>query len=132
MLPKGVGKNMDMIDSMMGCGSGSAADVRRSHGVPAWRYRYMPAWPNTDLGPETGAYHSSELPIVFGTTALRAEGKVKDTPEEAKVVQGEAKVQCGSKMTDCRCRDNDCLGNLRQRPRERPVEAGMASVRCFK
>lgn len=90
---------MDMMDSMMGCGSASAADVRRSHGVPAWRYRYMPAWPNTDLGPGTGAYHSSELPVVFGTTALRAEGKVKDTPEEAKVVKGEATSDASHRLT---------------------------------
>jgi carboxylesterase type B len=49
----------------------------------------MPSWPNIDLGPGTGAYHSSELAVVFGTTALRADGKVKDTPEEEKVVKSE-------------------------------------------
>jgi carboxylesterase type B len=59
----------------------------------------MPAWPNTDLGPGTGAYHSSELPVVFGTTALRAEGKVKDTPEEAKVVKGEATSDASHRLT---------------------------------
>ena len=37
--------------------------------VPTWRYRYFGDFPNLALAttPPTGAWHSSEVPIVFGT-----------------------------------------------------------------
>jgi carboxylesterase type B len=77
---------MNLMDSIMGCSSASASVIRMKNGVPAWRFRYMGVWKNTDLGPGTGAYHSSDVPIVFGTTELRT-GNVKDSSEEAKVVK---------------------------------------------
>jgi carboxylesterase type B len=80
-----------MMDSMMGCGSAGATNVRIKAGVPAWRYRYMGIWNNTSLGPGTGAYHSGEIPVVFGTTELRT-GNVKDSSEEAKVVKGKQRI----------------------------------------
>jgi carboxylesterase type B len=86
LLPKGLGA-VDMMDSMMGCGAASAADARIKQGIPAWRYRYMGVWENTSLGPNTGAYHSGEIPVVFGTTETRT-GVQKDSPEEAKVAKG--------------------------------------------
>jgi cholinesterase len=78
----------NIMDSMMSCGSATAASVRIKNNVPAWRYRYHGDWNNTSLGPGTGAYHSSDVPAVFGTTELRT-GNVKDTPEEAKVIKGQ-------------------------------------------
>lgn len=38
-------------------------------GAPIWRYRYFGAFPNTILteNPPSGAYHTCELPILFGT-----------------------------------------------------------------
>lgn len=42
----------------------------------------MPVWPNTALAPGIGAYHSSEIPLVFGTTEVKLNAS-KDTAEEA-------------------------------------------------
>ena len=75
------------MDTMMVCASNTAAQLRVKQGVPVWRYRYMGVWENTSVGPNTGAYHSSDVPVVFGTTELRV-GVPKDSPEEAKVVKG--------------------------------------------
>jgi cholinesterase len=80
-----------MMDTMMTCAAGNAAEVRTKLNIPAWRYRYMGVWENTNLGPGTGAYHSGEIPVVFGTTELRT-GNVKDSPEEAKVVKDTMKA----------------------------------------
>jgi hypothetical protein len=52
----------------------------------------MGVWNNTRLGPNTGAYHSSAIRAVFGTTELRV-GNVKDSPEEAKVIKGRGLYQ---------------------------------------
>lgn len=35
-----------------------------------WRYYYEGAFPNTQTFPEAGAYHSSEIPEVFGTYGI--------------------------------------------------------------
>ncbi|GIZ43331.1 hypothetical protein CKM354_000656300 [Cercospora kikuchii] len=32
-----------------------------------WRYRYDAEFPNLEIFPRAGVYHSSEIPIVFGT-----------------------------------------------------------------
>jgi cholinesterase len=49
------------------CPAGYAATARRSVGVPAWRYRYGGEWPNQQIGPRAGAWHGSEIAMVFGT-----------------------------------------------------------------
>ncbi|QDS74501.1 hypothetical protein FKW77_007054 [Venturia effusa] len=85
MLPKNFNP-ANAMDSLMSCGSATAAAVRIKNNVPAWRYRYHGDFNNTSLGPGTGAYHSSDIPAVFGTTELRT-GNVKDTPEEAQVIK---------------------------------------------
>ncbi|KAG5982026.1 hypothetical protein E4U55_002416 [Claviceps digitariae] len=36
-------------------------------GIPAWRYFYNASFPNTDIYPGSGAYHSSEISTLFGT-----------------------------------------------------------------
>ena len=96
---------MNLMDIVMGCSSASASVIRMKNGVPAWRFRYMGVWKNTDLGPGTGAYHSSDVPIVFGTTELRT-GNVKDSSEEAKVVK---------RMRSSFCLSKDKLTTQRQR-----------------
>jgi carboxylesterase type B len=75
-----------MSDAVFSCPSGYAALVRIKAGVPAWRYRYHGVYENTRIStqPNIGAYHSSEIPIVFGATELRP-GVDKDTLEEAKL-----------------------------------------------
>ncbi|KAF2220704.1 Alpha/Beta hydrolase protein [Elsinoe ampelina] len=68
------------------CPTKYAADARARARVPVWRYRYTPDWPNLRLYPATtnvsaagagkggggrpgsGAYHGSELSLLFGTT----------------------------------------------------------------
>ncbi|KAF1985683.1 alpha/beta-hydrolase [Aulographum hederae CBS 113979] len=37
-------------------------------GVPAWRYRYFGQFPNQHLADDSGAWHSSEIAMIFGTT----------------------------------------------------------------
>jgi len=84
-MPKGFDM-ADMMDYIMTCSSARTVQVRRKNNIPAWRYRYMGVWENTSLGPGTGAYHSGEIPVVFGTTELRKDSK-PDSPEQAKVVK---------------------------------------------
>jgi cholinesterase len=50
------------------CVSGPTAAGRAKNGVPAWRYLFKAVFPNTDIG-SRGAYHTAEIPFVFGTTA---------------------------------------------------------------
>ncbi|MCJ1448985.1 MAG: hypothetical protein MMC23_009504 [Stictis urceolatum] len=66
------------------CPAALAAKDRAANGVPTWRYRYMGVWNNTALLPGIGAYHSSEIPFVFGTNGLRP-NSTPDTPDEAKL-----------------------------------------------
>ncbi|KAF2402642.1 alpha/beta-hydrolase [Trichodelitschia bisporula] len=65
------------------CPAGDAAKARRDAGVSAWRYRYAGEWPNQNIGPKAGAWHGSELGMVFGTTE-RTSNK-PDTEEERKL-----------------------------------------------
>jgi cholinesterase len=61
--------------------------VRRDAGVPAWRYLYSGEFPNQSLGPccpnSEGAWHGSEIALIFGTTEIKKEGT--DTPAETKL-----------------------------------------------
>ncbi|KIX04897.1 uncharacterized protein Z518_05768 [Rhinocladiella mackenziei CBS 650.93] len=36
-------------------------------GIPSWRYYYNASFPNTDIFPDSGVYHSSEIGIVLDT-----------------------------------------------------------------
>jgi cholinesterase len=36
--------------------------------VPVWQYRYFGDWDNTRLYPDSGAYHGSELQMIFGAS----------------------------------------------------------------
>jgi carboxylesterase type B len=49
------------------CPTARETDARSAAGVPAWRYRYFGDWPNLQLYPGSGAYHGSEINMVFGT-----------------------------------------------------------------
>ncbi|KAF2669097.1 alpha/beta-hydrolase [Microthyrium microscopicum] len=73
--------------NMFGCPAGMAAKARRDAGVPAWRYLYQAEWPNNQLYSDPvkaaqvhGAWHGSELALLFGTTERK--GKGPDTPAE--------------------------------------------------
>lgn len=45
----------------------TAISTSPTHNQPIWRYRYDASFPNTALFPNAGAYHSSEIPEVWGT-----------------------------------------------------------------
>jgi carboxylesterase type B len=49
------------------CPSKLIADATSDIGVPAWRYYFNASFPNTQIFPGSGAYHSSEIGLVFGT-----------------------------------------------------------------
>lgn len=55
------------------CPTKYATDARATFGVPTWRYRYMGDWENLRLYgawgdyPDSGAYHGSDLDMLFGT-----------------------------------------------------------------
>jgi cholinesterase len=68
----------------------NAADARFANKVPVWRYRYFGEWANTELNGKAGAYHTAEIPMVFGTAASSTSGP--DSPEEIKVSQFMQKV----------------------------------------
>jgi carboxylesterase type B len=77
---------MNPMDSFIGCGAANAALARIKSNIPAWRYRYMGVWDNISVGPGSGAYHSADVPAVFGTTEL-IRGNQKDSEEEAKTIK---------------------------------------------
>ncbi|KAK7051766.1 carboxylic ester hydrolase [Favolaschia claudopus] len=52
------------------CATAQTAAFRAKAGIPTWRYRYFGDWDNLrlyDCCPGSGAYHGSELELVFGT-----------------------------------------------------------------
>ncbi|SMQ51123.1 unnamed protein product [Zymoseptoria tritici ST99CH_3D7] len=63
------------------CPGAAASAARVAYGVPVWRTRYFGEWPNLNPLSWLGAYHSSDIPMIFGTSDLRG----PDTEEERKV-----------------------------------------------
>jgi cholinesterase len=53
------------------CPCSARANVSLVNNVPTWRYRYFGAFPNTEITtiPFSGAWHASELPILFDNAA---------------------------------------------------------------
>jgi acetylcholinesterase len=66
------------------------ANITATAGIPAWRYLFNATFPNTQpaaaLGVNLGAYHSSEIPIVFGT--FPQAGATAQEVELSKFVRG--------------------------------------------
>ncbi|OQO03357.1 hypothetical protein B0A48_11615 [Cryoendolithus antarcticus] len=48
------------------CANDYEARARTSQGVPVWQYRFFADWNNTRLYPTSGAYHGTELEMLFG------------------------------------------------------------------
>ena len=71
---------LSLINADFTCPAGDAARYRTQNGVKAWRYRYFGVWPNLDIGPDAGTFHSAEVPQIFGNAALIT--GIKDTPAE--------------------------------------------------
>ncbi|KAK4543426.1 hypothetical protein LTR36_005569 [Oleoguttula mirabilis] len=49
------------------CAQAAWANATAAIGIPAWRYYFNASFENTQLYPDLGVYHSSEISIVFGT-----------------------------------------------------------------
>lgn len=51
------------------CPAGARANASITAGLPTWRYRYFGEFPNTALTtvPDSGAWHGSEVPVIFDT-----------------------------------------------------------------
>jgi carboxylesterase type B len=57
------------------CGEALTSQFRQQYGYIAYRYQYAGNWSNTDPFPWMGAYHASDLPMLFGTyDAARGNG----------------------------------------------------------
>lgn len=67
--------------SFASCPGDASAGAKASFGVPVWRTRYFGTWPNLNPLPWLGAYHSSDIPMIFATSDLRG----PDTQTEAAV-----------------------------------------------
>jgi cholinesterase len=66
------------------CPALAAAKGRRDNGIKAWRYRYFGDWPNQNISSngDPGAYHGSELGMVWGTTQAMSGGVPNTLAEE--------------------------------------------------
>ncbi|KUL92405.1 hypothetical protein ZTR_02201 [Talaromyces verruculosus] len=51
------------------CAVAKQVESRRRYGTPAWAFRYMGDWNNTRLYPTSGAYHGSDMHMLFGNSA---------------------------------------------------------------
>ncbi|KAF2163249.1 hypothetical protein M409DRAFT_68551 [Zasmidium cellare ATCC 36951] len=65
--------------SFANCPGDAAAAAKASFGVPVWRTRYFGTWPNLNPLPWLGAFHSSDLPMIFGTSDLRGPDTAAET-----------------------------------------------------
>lgn len=68
------------------CPCAERANVSISNQVPTWRYRWFGAFPNTQLTtvPYSGAWHASELPVLFGNVPVGA-GIANNTAAEVQI-----------------------------------------------
>jgi carboxylesterase type B len=66
------------------CPAAKAANARAVASVPSYRYRYYGEFPNLRLtvNPNSGAWHGSEVPIVWGT-AVDASGIANTAAEDS-------------------------------------------------
>lgn len=49
------------------CPAAAVATSRQNQTVPSWQYRYLGSFPNIDIFPAFGVFHSSEIGLVWGT-----------------------------------------------------------------
>jgi cholinesterase len=64
------------------CPVADAAAARVKKGLLAFRYRFFGDWANTNLMPGSGAYHTAEIPMIFGTSE-----EATSSPNEPKQTQ---------------------------------------------
>lgn len=70
--PPGGQSAIDAFTKSFGtCSTANGALARKNLNVPVWRVRYFGEWPNLNPFDWLGAYHSADIPMVFGTSDLR-------------------------------------------------------------
>lgn len=67
------------------CGTSLLSRESAQVGIKTWRYFYNASFPNTELFPGSGAYHSSEIRTVFGT--FPEEGATKGQKDLSAMMQ---------------------------------------------
>lgn len=66
------------------CGAGNPPRAHRNYTRKAWRFEYAGDFPNLNISVQGGgSYHSSEVPLIFGTSELSFKGP--DTEEQKKL-----------------------------------------------
>ena len=67
-------------DEMFGCPAGRRAELSAKAGNPTWRYRYFGNFENLRLSnhPDSGAYHESEVKLLFNTVDESHGNSTKD------------------------------------------------------
>ncbi|GIK07729.1 hypothetical protein Aspvir_003396 [Aspergillus viridinutans] len=70
--------------ALFDCPAAARANVSVQQGNPTWRYRYSGVFPNMMLSTKapSGAYHSSEVPVLFDTVA---QDLIASTAEEVAI-----------------------------------------------
>ncbi|KAJ6783044.1 hypothetical protein PWT90_01866 [Aphanocladium album] len=89
---KGVVPTQAQVDSFhlesFTCPIAFQANARQEHGVPAWVWRYFGDWDNTRLYPTNGAYHGTDLHMIYGASGdVSGIAPVQDQEELTKVMQ---------------------------------------------
>jgi len=66
------------------CPAGARANASVAANLATWRYRYFGEFPNTMLtsSPDSGAYHGSEVPVIFDTLPQPGNGIPASTVAE--------------------------------------------------
>ena len=79
---------MEILTQIFTCPIGERALASAVNNAPVWRYRYFGNLPNLKLStdPDSGAWHGSEVCVLFGTDE-DVQHIVKRTPEEEEFEQ---------------------------------------------
>jgi cholinesterase len=69
------------------CPAAARANISIANGIPTWRYRWFGEFPNTIITtvPDSGAWHASELPVLFNYNPPSSLGVPATTPEEVAI-----------------------------------------------
>jgi cholinesterase len=73
--------------SVFTCPAAERANISIAAGVPTWRYRWFGDFPNLRLTsvPDSGAWHASELPVLFGNYPNATGGVPASTDAELSI-----------------------------------------------
>lgn len=63
-------RNRILTDLIFTCSTSTLSNFLAIHGYTTYRYRFDASFPTTSLFANSGAYHTSEIPEVFGTYPL--------------------------------------------------------------